>query len=154
MAVFPTARNGRAADKRRALSAQVASEGSELFAKYGPTVGWDTLRILLDDRAFVRFPCDIRFDAEPLLPGEFAHAALKGREPRDGYTVFVHPIYERQLQSVPYMVLHQLVLVNHGKEASADDAETFGSRALGLSKSQYYQVLCELSEQLGGDDLL
>ncbi|HVV73514.1 MAG TPA: hypothetical protein VHI52_18720, partial [Verrucomicrobiae bacterium] len=65
-----------------------------------------------------------------------------------------HPVYERQPQWVPHLVLHQLVLVNHGQNATADDAETFGSRALGLSKEEYFHTLCELSGQVGGDDLV
>jgi hypothetical protein len=52
------------------------------------------------------------------------------------------------------LVLHQLVLVNFGGTANADDAEPFGSLALGLSNEDYYHALCELSGQLGGDDLM
>ena len=49
---------------------------------------------------------------------------------------------------VPYLVLYQLVLVNYGEFASADDAETFGANALGLPKDDYYQALCEMANQL------
>ena len=34
--------------------------------------------------------------------------------------------------------------------ASADDAETFGAGALGLSKDEYYEALCEMADQIGG----
>lgn len=152
--VFPHSTNKQTYDKRRALSAQVVAEGSALCAKYGPGMPWQTLMSLLQDRAFVRFPCAVRFDAEPLLPGEFAHAMLNGREPEEGYTIIVHPVYEGRLECLPYLVLHQLVLVNHGEAASAEDAETFGACALGLPRDQYYATLCELSGQVGGDDLL
>jgi len=148
------ARYAQSVRRQPALSDLVAAEGSEIYARFGPALGWDQLLNLLRDRAFVRFPCELRFNADPLLPGEFAHAARKGQKPEDGYTIFIHPVYEQQLQWVPYLVLHQLVLINHGDTATADDAETFGSRALGLSKDEYYRALCELSGQIGGDDLI
>jgi len=42
------------------------------------------------------------------------------------------------------------VLVNYGAFASRDDAETLGAAALGLSKDDYYNTICELADQLGG----
>ena len=53
-----------------------------------------------------------------------------------------------QLEQVPLLVLYQLVLVNYGAFAAAEDAETFGAAALGLSKDQYYQILCGLADEL------
>ena len=148
------ARHAHSVPRQPALSDQVAAEALGICAKYGPALGWDQLLDLLGDRAFVRFPCELRFDSDPLLPGEFAHAAPKGQTPEDGYTIFLHPAYERQLQWVPYLVLHQLVLINHGDTATAEDAENFGARALGLSQDEYYRALCDLSGQIGGDDLV
>jgi hypothetical protein len=51
-----------------------------------------------------------------------------------------------QLPQVPYLVLYQLVLVNYGEFASADDAETFGAAVLGFSQPEYYHALCELAD--------
>ena len=96
----------------------------------------------------MRYPCEIRFEAESLLPGEFAHPAAKGEAPEDGFTIYVHPVFKNQLDRVPWLVLYQLVLVNYGEFASADDAETFGSTALGISKDEYYEALCELADQV------
>jgi len=45
-------------------------------------------------------------------------------------------------------VLYQLVVVNYGEFASADDAEIFGAAVLGLSKEDYYQGVCELADQI------
>ncbi|HTL59296.1 MAG TPA: hypothetical protein VL361_26725 [Candidatus Limnocylindrales bacterium] len=139
---------------RDCLSAQIEAEARAIRQKYGPEIGWDQLLRLLDDRNCVRFPCEIRFDAKPLLPGEFAHAEPNGAKSDEGFTIYVHPSYAERLPLVSYVVLHQLVLVNYGTSATADDAETFGSGALGLSKDQYYSMLCELSGQIGGDELL
>ena len=52
------------------------------------------------------------------------------------------------LERVPPLVLYQLVLVNYGDFASADDAETFGANALGLSKDDYYRALCEMADEI------
>jgi hypothetical protein len=136
-------------DGRQSLNAHVASKADEIRAKYGPRLGWKELLRLLEDRAYVRYPCEIVFDAGPLKEGELAHPVAKGERPEDGFTMFVHPIFMTQLQQVPYLVLYQLVLVNYGEFASPDDAETFGATALGLSKDEYYQALCGMADTLG-----
>lgn len=42
--------------------------------------------------------------------------------------------FHAQLACVPYLVLYQLVVVNHGEFASSDCAEIFGSSGLGISR--------------------
>jgi hypothetical protein len=42
-------------------------------------------------------------------------------------------------------------VVNYGEFASADDAETFGAAALGLSKDDYYQAVCALADELADE---
>lgn len=148
------ARRLESEEVRQALSAQVATQGAEIHRRYGPEIGWDELMRLLEDRSCVRYPCEIRFDAAPLLPGEFAHPVPKGNDPAEGYIIYVHPAYCNQLGRVAYLVLHQLVWVNFGASAGADDAEAFGALALGLAKEEYYSALCELAGQLGGDELV
>ena len=136
-------------DAKLSLNAHVAAKGGEICARFGPGLGWKELPVLLTDRTFVRYPVEIVFDASPLHAGEFAHPVAKGELPEDGFTMFVHPLFMTQLQSVPYLVLYQLAAVNYGEFASADDAETFGAAALGLSRDEYYDALCELADQLG-----
>ena len=133
-----------AEDARQSLSAHVAEKGGELRAKYGPEISWAELLRILDDRAFVRYPCGIEFDSGPLHPGEFAHPVPRGDRPEDGFTMCLHPCFRTQLEQVPSLVLYQLVLVNYGEFASPDDAETFGAAALGLGKDDYYRRLCRL----------
>jgi len=137
-------------DVRQPLNAHVAAKGAEVCAKYGPGLGWRELQRLLEDRAAVRYPCAVAFDAAPLEPGEFAHPVARGERPEDGYTIFVHPYFMTQLEAVPGLVLYQLVLVNYGEFASADDAETFGAAALGISRDEYYERLCALADEIGG----
>jgi hypothetical protein len=137
-------------DFKESLSTHVASKGEEIRARYGPEIGWRELLRILNDRAAVRYPCEIVFDASQLLEGEFAHAAPNGEEPRDGFKIFVHPIFSLQLARVPHLVLYQLVLVNYGPFASADDAETFGAAVLGLSRDEYYSILCGMVDEIDG----
>ncbi len=135
-------------DARQSLTAHVAAKGAELREKYGPVIGWDELQRILADRTLVRYPCEIVFDAAPLEPREAAHPVPKGDRPEDGFALHVHPFFRDRLSEVARLALYQLVLVNYGEFASADDAETFGASALGLSKDDYYHQLCELTDQV------
>jgi hypothetical protein len=138
---------------KQSLTAHLAVKGEEILAKYGPNLGWNDLQLLLQDRAYVRYPCEVVFDASPLQPGEFAFPQQNGDSPEQGFTLYVHPLYMLELARVPYLVLYQLVAVNYGQFASSDDAEIFGASALGLSREEYYDSVCELADQLGvGDD--
>jgi len=141
-----------AEDARQSLTAHVESKGIEVYGKYGPVIGWSSLLALLADRAYVRYPCEIAFDASQLQPGEFAHPVPLGERPEDGFRMAVHPMFSTQLDRVPALVLYQLVAVNYGEFASADDAETFGAAALGLTRDEYYAQLCAWSDQLGAVD--
>jgi hypothetical protein len=136
-------------DAKQSLTAHVEAKGLEIFAKYGPRIGWGGLQRLLADRAFVRYPCEIVFDAAQLLPGEFAQPVQKGERPEDGFTMFVHPLFMAQLDRVPALALYQLVAVNYGVFASSDDAEAFGAAALGLTRDEYYDLICDCADQLG-----
>ena len=139
-----------AEDAKQSLNAHVGAKGTEIFEKYGPEIGWKELSTILQDRAAVRYPCEVVFDAAPLQPGELAYPAPKGAYPEDGFRVCVHPCFMMQMDYVPHIVLYQLVLVNYGEFASANDAETFGAAALGLGKEEYYQQLCRLADELAG----
>jgi hypothetical protein len=145
MAIQPTT-----AAARQSLNDHVAARGREIHGKYGPHIGWQELKQILEDRACVRYPCEIVFDAGPLEPGEFAHPVARGERPEDGFTMYVHPFFLTQLPQAPYLVLYQLVVVNYGEFASADDAETFGAAVLGISRDEYYHTLCEMADQLYG----
>ncbi len=138
-----------AAAAKQSLNAHVAAKGAEIFEKYGPQIGWSELQAILKDRTCVRYPCTLVFDSARLNPGEFAFPKPKGDMPEDGFTLFVHPVYMTQLGIVPYLALYQLVAVNYGEFASADDAETFAAYALGVPREEYYQILCGLADQLG-----
>ena len=135
-------------DARQSLTAHVALKGAEIYSKYGPCIGWRELRLMLNDRACVRYPCEIVFDAAPLHPGEIAHPLPLGERPEDGFAIHVHPIFMTQLDRVPFLVLYQLVLVNYGEFATPEDAETFGAAVLGVTREEYYHAMCRLADQV------
>ncbi len=135
------------------LSTNLVAQGDAVRAKYGPHIGWHELLRILADRAFVSYACEIRFDDEPLLRGEFAHPVPRGLNPEDGYIIYVHPSYAAQLDRVPYLVLCHIPFLNFGPSVSVEDGETFGSHALGLSREGYYAALCDSAMEIGGDDL-
>ena len=138
-----------ATDAKLSLNAHVAGKGAEIFMKYGPQLGITELQAILQDRTCVRYPCKLVFDAAKLQPGEFAYPEPQGDRPEEGFRLYVHPVYMTQLGMVPYLALYQLVAVNYGEFASAEDAETFASAALGLPQEEYYQILCGLADELG-----
>ena len=139
-----------AEDARQSLTAHVESKGVEVFAKYGPALGWAELQRLLVDRAQVRYPVETVFDATRLRPGEFAHAEQNAERPEDGFTLAIHPIFALTLPRAVAAALYQLVVVNYGEFASHDEAETFGAAALGLTRDEYYAMLCVMSDEIGG----
>lgn len=138
-----------AQDARESLTTHVAAKGAEIHAKYGPHFGWAELQRLLEDRVYVRYPCEVRFDAGPLQLGEFAHAEQRGESPEDGFAVYVHPLYSADLDRVTWLVLYQLVAVNYGPFASSAEAEVFGASVLGVDPEEYYKALCAMADQLG-----
>lgn len=142
-----------AEDARQSLRDHVAAKGAEVRAQFGPRLGWAELNQLLEDRKLVRYPCTIAFDALPLQADEFAYPEPLGPRPDDGFRICVHPRFEADLDAVPALVLYQLVAVNYGDFATPDDAEAFGAAALGVSREQYYQRLCQLADTASDGDL-
>lgn len=140
-----------AAAAQQSLTAHVETKGIEIFVKYGPQLSWETLPRLLEDRAFVRYPCEIVFDQSELRAGEFAYPMPKGETPEEGFVLFVHPAFSRDLARVPALVLYQLVAVNYGAFASPHDAETFGAAALGLTRDEYYAIVCACADQIAAE---
>jgi hypothetical protein len=123
----------------------------DIRAKYGPLIGLPELRRILADRDCVRYPCELVFDAGPLLTGEAAHPVPKGERPEDGFTLCVHPHFSADPDRVPILALYQLVLVNYGVFASPEDAENFGAAVLGIPRDEYYSRLCALVDEIAPD---
>ena len=137
-----------AEEGRESLNAHVETRGREVFARYGPRIGWVELQRLMADRTCVRYPCDLAFESGPLQPGEFGYAEPCGEQPEAGFKLYIHPYYLAQPDRIPYLALYHFVRINYGEFACADDAETFGAAALGLSKDEYYAELCRLVDEI------
>lgn len=140
-------------DARESLSAHVAAKGAEIRAKYGPDIGWSQLKRILADRDFVRYPCELVFDAVPLLPDECAYPAPIGEAPEDGFRLCVHPYFSVDPSRVPWLALYQLVSINYGAFASPADAEAFGAAVLGIAQDEYYAALCAMADEISTDHL-
>jgi hypothetical protein len=140
-----------AEDARQPLSAHAAAQGAEVFARFGPCIGWNELARILEDRACVRYPCKVAFDPGPLQAGECAYARPNGATPEEGFVIHIHPLFRTRLDRVARLALYQLVVVNYGDFASPEDAEVFGAAALGISREEYYQSLCEMADWLEGE---
>lgn len=138
----------RPEDARESLSEHVAAKGAEIRAKYGPHIGWRQLQSILADRECVRYPCELAFDAGPLLPDECAFPVPLGDRPEDGFRLCVHPYFSVDPSRVPLLALYQLVAVNYGVFASPDDAEIFGCAVLGMPREEYYAALCSLADEI------
>ena len=137
-----------AEDGRQSMQAHAASKGAELYQKYGPAIGWGQLLKILNDRSLVRYPCVVLFDGSPLMSGECAYAQAKSENPNDGFTVYIHPFFVSTTHDAVLLTLYQLVVVNYGPFASSDDAESFGAAALGISRDEYYERMCQIADRL------
>ena len=135
-------------DARQSLRDHCAAKGREVQAKYGPHLGWAELQQLLADRTLVRYPCTVAFDSVPLQADELAYPEPLGARPDAGFRICVHPRFEADPDAVIALVLYQLVVVNYGEFATSDDAEAFGSAALGCVREDYYQRLCALADRV------
>ena len=105
-----------------------------------------TMMRMLEDRAVVRYPVGVRFDAEPLQPGEFACLESLGDHPRDGFCLYVHPMFENVDELIPLLVAYYIPSMNYGEVVSHVEAEMFGSTLLGIDVDEYYTILCSVAD--------
>lgn len=135
-------------DGRQSLHDHIVDKATASRIKYGLYIDADAMVKMLNDREVVRYPTELRFDAAPLIPGEFAQALPLGDRPQDGFCLFVHPWFERQKEIWPLLLAYHVVRVNYGEVAGSDEAELFGATLLGLDIQTYYQALCELADSI------
>ena len=135
-------------DGRIALRDHIRDKTAAARAKHGPIIDDAAILRLLDDRDVVRYPVGIRFDATPLVSGEFAHAVALGNHPREGYCLFIHPAFERQRDVWPLLIAYHIPPINYGDIADPEDCELFGAGLLGLGVDEYYGLLCELTDSV------
>lgn len=139
-----------AEDGLRALRDHVIDTAQRARARYGGRIDWPTMQRMLRDELVVRYPVELRFDAGPLEPGEFAYAEPLGTHPAQGYVLWIHPRFRDRTDLLPLLVAYHLVRVNYGQVATHEEAELFGSTLLGLDRDQYYRTLCDAADEIWG----
>ncbi len=103
---------------------------------------------MLADRSVVRYPLGVRFDEQPLQPGEFACLEALGTHPNDGFCLFIHSAYAQADALIPLLVAYYIPSVNYGEIATHDEAELFGATLLGFTVDEYYSALCAAADAL------
>lgn len=101
---------------------------------------------MLNDAEFIRFPTKLLFDKTILEKGQFA-TAFKNENTSE-YIIYIHPYFKKQLDVIPALVLYHLVVVNYGDFANYEDAEIFASTVLNMDQEEYYQYICNLTDQI------
>lgn len=131
---------------QQSLRDHVVAKAMDARAKHPEGVDRAAMLALLDDRAVVRYPLGVRFDDEPLRPGEFACLEALGERPSDGYVLFVHPMFENVDELIPLLVAYYIPSVNYGDVATHVEAELFGATLLSLEREEYYRLLCSVAD--------
>jgi len=135
-------------DGQTALREHVEQKALEARLAHGLYIDADEIVRILDDRSVVRHPVGIRFDDEPLEPGEFAWPMQLGERPSAGYCLFIHPCFEDQPEVWPLLIAYHIPSINYGEIVSNEEAELFGATLLGLDTDEYYRALCELVDSI------
>lgn len=135
-------------DGRAALGDHLEAKASEARLRLGLLIDAEAIMRMLDDRTMVRYPVGVRFDAEPLEPGEFAWPMPLGERPSAGFCLFIHPEFEHQPDAWPLLIAYHIPSINYGEIVSHDEAELFGATLLGIDREAYYAALCELVDSI------
>lgn len=143
-----------AEEAQQSLRDHVVGKAIKAREACGGRVDRPAMLRLLEDRTIVRYPVGIRFDAQPLQPGEFACLEALGELPGDGYCLFIHPMFEPVDDLLPLLIAYYIPTVNYGDVASHIEAEMFGAALTGLDVEEYYKILCSVADsaaEAGGD---
>lgn len=133
-------------EAQQSLRDHVVEKAIDARRRAGGPIGRSEMLRLLEDRSIVRYPLGVRFDSEPLQPGEFACLESLGEHPRDGFCLFIHPMFENVDELIPLLIAYYIPSVNYGDVAAHVEAELFGSHLLGLDLEEYYRILCSVAD--------
>lgn len=133
-------------EAQQSLRDHVVAKAADARARSGGRIDRQAMMALLEDRAAVRYPLGVRFDAEPLRHGEFACLEALGERPGDGYCLSIHPMFENVDELVPFLIAYYIPSVNYGEVASHVEAELFGATLLGVDVEEYYRILCSVAD--------
>ncbi len=133
---------------KHAFHEHLAEKATAARFKYGLYIDTDAMLRMLDDRAIVRYPTSLVFDASPLQAHEFAYPQPLGFHSGDGFALCIHPCFRPQLKIWPLLIAYHIPVINYGSIVDADDAELFGATLLGMDVEPYYKALCELTDAM------
>ncbi len=133
-------------DGLRSLRDHLVAKATEARALCGGVVDHAAIVRLLGERSVVRYPLGVRFDSQPLAPGEFACLEALGAHPCDGFCLFVHPMFETAVEELPLLIAYYIPSVNYGEIVSHEEAELFGSTLMALPIDEYYSRVCAAAD--------
>jgi hypothetical protein len=131
-----------------AVSMHASEKAKDIRSRYGTDIDYETLLDILNDRKSTRYPVQLRFSTDNIEPGMFALTEALSENPDDGYVITLHSALEERRDILPALILYQLVLVNYGDLATANDAELFGSTVLDVGREHYYEQIVSLTDSL------
>lgn len=135
-----------AEEAQQSLRDHVVAKATDARLRRAGCIDRDEMMRLLEDRAVVRYPLGVRFDAEPLLSGEFACLESLGDHPSDGFCLYIHPMFQGVDDLIPLLIAYYIPSVNYGEVASHVEAELFGATLLGIDVEEYYKILCSVAD--------
>ncbi|MEW8027154.1 MAG: hypothetical protein AB2792_07195 [Candidatus Thiodiazotropha sp.] len=133
-----------------AVSLHALEKAKEIRTRYGDEIDYQAVLCMLEDRKSVRYPVQVKFVSEGIEPGMFARTEPVSDNPADGYSILLHSYFENRHDDIPALILYQLVLVNYGDLATANDAEIFGATVLGMDRDAYYERIVSLVDEVWG----
>jgi len=142
-----------AEEAQHSLRDHIITKATDARLRRGGLIDKQVMLQLLDDRSVVRYPLGVRFDAEPLQPGEFACLEPLGSHPSDGFCLYIHPTFETVDDLFPLLVAYYIPSVNYGEVASHTEAELFGATLNGIDVEEYYKILCSVADTVGSTHL-
>ena len=131
-----------------AVTLHAVEKAKAIRAQYGDPIDYQAILRMFDDRKATRYPVRLQFVDEGIEPGMFARTEPLSDNLDDGYLISMHTGLEGREDILPPLILYQLVLVNYGDLATANDAELFGATLLGMERDDYYQLICTITDSL------
>lgn len=135
-----------AQEAQHSLRDHIVTRATEARLRRGGLIERPDIMQMLEDRSVVRYPVGVRFDAQSLQPGEFACLEALGDHPRDGFCLYIHPMFETVDDLIPLLVAYYIPSVNYGEVATHVEAELFGATLLGIDVEEYYKILCSVAD--------
>ncbi|MCP3687644.1 MAG: hypothetical protein GY784_04445 [Gammaproteobacteria bacterium] len=149
-------------EQREAMNLHLRHKAQEIIEKYGPNITFKMLQEILQDPRFVRYPVNIIYDSTRIESGLFITTEViladPNRQPDDDdeyikqadrhYDFIVHEHFKGHPEKLTPLIMYHLPTVNYGDIATYEDAEVFASALLQMQQDDYYQLVCDLVDEI------